>query len=113
MFLGWQVLAAARIRDTGVDRKIFAHVWAVRARLVQIETMRSLENLQTGGRIGVAAKWVGSLFNVKPVVSINHQTGRVTPADLARMHKGMGNMFNRKFFGGLEEGQGMRVAVLH
>jgi len=74
MTLGWQVLAAARARKEGMSREeIVAKAAKVRRRLVQIVAMDSLEQMQTGGRIGDAAKWVGTLLNVKPVVAINHQ----------------------------------------
>jgi len=69
--------------------------------------------MQTGGRIGDAAKWVGSLLNVKPVIKINHQTGRVEPAGLARTHKSLVNMLYNKFLIDIEENNGLHIAVLH
>lgn len=114
MTLGWQVLAAARARDEGATRdEIVERAAEVRNRLVQIVAMESLEYLQTGGRIGDAAKWVGTLLNVKPVVAINHQTGKVEPVGLARTHKSMVRMLTNKFFKGVGEGKGLRIAVLH
>lgn len=114
MTLGWQVLAAARARDEGatVD-EIIAHVANVRSKMVQIVGMETLEYLQTGGRIGDAAKWVGTILKVRPVVSINHQTGRVQPVGLARTHKAMVNMLYRKFFDGLRNHNHLHIAVLH
>ncbi len=114
MTLGWQVLAAARARDEGATREeIVTRAAEVRSRLVQIVAMESLDYLQTGGRIGDAAKWVGTLLNVKPVVAINHQTGKVEPVGLARTHKSMVRMLYSKFFKGVGEGKELRVAVLH
>jgi DegV family protein with EDD domain len=114
MTLGWQVLVAARARDEGksVD-EIVQLVGEVRSKMVQIVGMETLEYLQTGGRIGDAAKWVGTLLKVRPVVSINHQTGRVQPIGLARTHKAMVNMLYRKFFDGLSSHKNLRIAVLH
>lgn len=114
MSLGWQVLAAARARDegSGVD-EIVEKVKKVRQKLVQLVGMESLEHLEYGGRIGDAAKWVGTLLNVKPVVSINHETGRVEPAGLLRTHKGMIKMLVKKFIEKLGPGKKFRVAVLH
>ncbi len=114
MSLGWQVLAAARARDEGETLdEIINRVTQVRERLVQIVAMETLEYLQTGGRIGDAAKWVGSLLQVKPVVSINHQTGRVEPIGLVRIHKSLVNMLYHKFFDALEKGTRLHIAVLH
>jgi len=75
--------------------------------------MQTLDYLQTGGRIGDAAKWVGTLLKVKPVVTINHQTGRVEPAGLARTYNAMVKMLHKNFFEGIETGKKLHIAVLH
>jgi DegV family protein with EDD domain len=114
MTLGWQVLAAARARDEGTSREeIIEKVAQVRDKLVQVVAMQTLDYLQTGGRIGDAAKWVGTLLRVKPVVTINHQTGRVEPAGLARTYHSLLNMLQKKFFEGIEAGKQLHVVVLH
>jgi DegV family protein with EDD domain len=81
--------------------------------MIQVVAMQTLDYLQTGGRIGDAAKWVGTLLKVKPVVTINHQTGRVEPAGLARTYKSMINMLYKKFIGVIEKGEKLHIAVLH
>lgn len=114
MTLGWQTLAAARARDEGATMdEIIERVARVRESLVQIVAMETLEYLHTGGRIGDAAKWVGALMKVKPVVSINHVTGRVEPMGLTRTHSAMVRMLYRKFFDALKMGKKLRIAVLH
>lgn len=114
MSLGWQVLAAARARDAGADlQAILEEVRLVREKLVQFVAMESLEYLQRGGRIGGAVKWVGSVLNIKPLVSINHQTGQVEPAALARTKKGLVELLYNKFFEKLRGGRNLHVAVLH
>jgi DegV family protein with EDD domain len=75
--------------------------------------METLEYLQTGGRIGEAAKWVGSLLKVKPVVSINHEKGVVTPAGLARTHSSAVETLFKKFISGIGKGDEVHIAVLH
>ena len=114
MSLGWQVLAAARARDDGAEMgEILKRVEYVRERMVQVVAMETLDYLQTGGRIGDAAKWVGSLLKVKPVVTINHEKGVVTPAGLARTHKSAVDILFKKFTDNLGAGTKIRVAVLH
>lgn len=114
MSLGWQVLAAARARDEGASMKeILARVDEVRGNMVQIVAMETLEYLHTGGRIGEAAKWVGSLLNVRPVIAINHTRGVVTPAGLARSHKASVRMLYKKFFEAVGDLNGLHIAVLH
>ena len=114
MSLGWQVLAAARARDGGEDvDAIIERVAQVRVGLVQMVAMETLEYLHTGGRIGDAVKWVGGVLNVKPLISINHQSGRVQPVSLARTHKKVVDLLYKKFFEELEGTKNLRVAVLH
>lgn len=114
MSLGWQVLAAARARYEGSDMDaIIEQLDKVRQNLVQIVAMDTLKYLQTGGRIGDAAKWVGGLLKVKPVVSINHESGRVQPVGLTRTHQKAVDMLYKKFFEGIQEKKNLRIAVLH
>ncbi len=114
MSLGWQVLAAARARDAGANvDDIVRCVEDVRSQLMQLVYMDSLEYLKRGGRIGQAVKWVGVALQVRPVVSINHQTGLVEPVGLARTRRsGVEMMFNR-FTGFLHGKTNLHVAVLH
>jgi DegV family protein with EDD domain len=114
MSLGWQVLAAARQRAAGGDAgAMVARADRVRQGLVQLVGMDTLEYLQRGGRIGDAARWIGTLLQVKPVVGINHTTGRVEPAGIARTHKAMMELVYQKFFEKLEASRPLHVAVLH
>lgn len=114
MSLGWQTLAAARARDAGAGvAEIVNCVDEVRKRLVQLVCMDTLEYLQKGGRIGDAVKWMGSLLQVRPLVSINHQTGRVEPVSLARTYHSVVEMMYNKFFGLLNDKDSLHIAVLH
>ncbi len=114
MSLGWQVLEAARSVQAGVDvAGVLQKIDAVRQRLVQFVAMETMEYLQKGGRMGSAAKWVGTLLSVKPLVSINHQTGLVVSESLTRSHKQMVEMLFHKFFERLGSRSGLHIAVLH
>ena len=114
MSLGWQVLAAARARDSGANlTDILKQVERVRQNVVQLVGMDTLEYLQSGGRIGGAIKWVGTLLKVKPLVSINHQTGLVEPVSLSRTHKTLVDQLYTKFFNQLNGTKNLHIAVLH
>jgi DegV family protein with EDD domain len=114
MSLGWQVLAAARAREAGASvEDIVRRVEQVRNNLMQLVYMESLEYLERGGRIGQAVKWLGVALHVKPVVSINHQTGFVEPLGLARTRKSGVEMMFSKFVGFLRGKPNAHVAVLH
>jgi DegV family protein with EDD domain len=75
--------------------------------------MEAIEYLQRGGRIGGAAKWVGAMLHVRPVVSINHTSGLVEPCALARTHGKMVETLVQKFFEKMTCGGKLHVAVLH
>jgi len=114
MSLGWQVLSAARARDEGAPMpEIIERVSAVREKLVQIVGMQTLEYLAYGGRIGDAAKWVGTVLKVRPVIRINHETGLVEPTGLVRTHQAMLRMLKNKFFDAIGTGKKLHIAVLH
>lgn len=114
MSLGWQVLAAARARDAGAgEDEILAAADQVRENLVQIVLLDTLEYLHKGGRIGSAAKFLGSLLNLKPLVKINHQEGVVEAAGRARTRKKGVEMLLDQFSEHLDPSQPTRIAVLH
>jgi DegV family protein with EDD domain len=114
MSLGWQVLAAARVREAGGDTEaMIAGAAEVRQTLTQVVGMETIEYLQRGGRIGGAARWVGSMLHIRPVVSINHTSGLVEPCALARTHTRMVETLYQKFFEKMGRGRKMHVAVLH
>jgi DegV family protein with EDD domain len=114
MTLGWQTLAAARECESKKDISIILNsVDAVRRKLVQVVGMETMEYLQTGGRIGDAARWIGAKLQIKPVVSINHETGRVEPVGMARTHKGMVDLLYQKFIDQLKGEGKLHVAILH
>jgi len=114
MSLGFQVLAAAREVQACSDlESVLNKIDAVRQRLVQFVAMDTMEYLQKDGRMGSAVKWVGTLLQVKPLVSINHQTGLVESESLARSHKQLVELLYKKFFERLTSRKGLHVAVLH
>jgi DegV family protein with EDD domain len=114
MTLGWQVLAAARARDAGANVEEIVNIVArIRERMVQFVCMDTIEYLRYGGRIGNAIKWVGGLLQVKPLVSINHQSGLVEPVLLAHAHRAVVETMIVRFFSQLKTGKGLHVALLH
>jgi DegV family protein with EDD domain len=114
MTLGWQVLVAARAIEAGADMKtVLAEVEKARSRMVQFVAIESMEYLQRGGRIGGAIKWVGSFLQIKPLVSINHNTGLVEAETIARSHKSLVDQMVKRFFSHLKTDHKLRIAVLH
>jgi DegV family protein with EDD domain len=83
MPLGLLVLAAARMAQDGLDgRAIVEGVDRIRRGTHVFFGVKTLENLARGGRIGRANALVGSILQVKPVLTI--QEGEVTPLERVR-----------------------------
>ncbi|HTX91041.1 MAG TPA: DegV family protein [Anaerolineales bacterium] len=114
MSLGWQVLAAARIRELGGNAlEMVAAAAKARARMVQVVCLDTLDFLFKGGRIGGAKHFIGSLLNLKPIVEVNHQTGTVESVAQARTRKKSIETFLGRFFELLGTGRKKHVALLH
>ena len=88
MGLGWQVLAAARMRDAGGDAQaIMDAARAAREKMSLLFTCDTLEYLHRGGRIGGAAKLLGTLLQLKPMLGVDHSTGLVDAVERTRTRK--------------------------
>lgn len=114
MSQGWQVLAAARARAAGGGAEdMIVAAGRVRKNLVTRLYLDTIEYMYRGGRIGAAAHWVGSLLNLKPLLSVNHETGSVEPEGRTRTRtKGIEGIY-QSFFKQLSGHRTLRVAVLH
>jgi DegV family protein with EDD domain len=114
MSLGWQVLAAARVRELGgtVDAMI-NKVNEVRKTLVLNVCMDTVEFVKRGGRIGEATRLIGMMLNIKPVVRINHIKGMVEEAGIARTYKKAIDIMYQKFFESLDVTKKLHIAVMH
>ncbi|MFO7916773.1 MAG: DegV family protein [Anaerolineae bacterium] len=114
MSLGWQVLAAARAREAGGDvQAMLAAAEKVRQKLVQLVCLDTLEYLHKGGRIGGATRFIGTLLHVKPIIYIDHETGRVEAATQVRTRKRSLETMYQRFFEQLDTSSPLHIAVLH
>ena len=94
MGLGFQVLRAAELAEQGVLRcDIVVALRRMREHIQIVLVPDTLENLYRGGRISAAKAWVGTLLNVKPLLSFSKgfiepiQQVRTTRRAQARMLK--------------------------
>jgi DegV family protein with EDD domain len=83
--LGFQVLAAARARDAGGDvAAMIAAAQRVRQTLSVLFTVNTLDYLHKGGRIGGAAKFLGTALQLKPMLAADATTGRIEAVERVR-----------------------------
>ena len=89
MGFGWQVIAAARAHQAGVDLTgMQAAAEVVRERVAFYVTLDTVEYLSRGGRIGDAVKFLGSLLKIKSAIFVKTKTGTVSASIPARSRKG-------------------------
>ncbi|MBN2389109.1 MAG: DegV family protein [Anaerolineae bacterium] len=114
MSLGWQVLAAARVREAGGDvTAMIAAADAARKTMAYIITLDTLEYLRKGGRIGGASAFIGTLLNFKPQIMVNHETGMVEAGRRTRTRQKAIQALYDDFFAQFDTSKPMRIAVLH
>ncbi|TVY08755.1 DegV family protein [Paenibacillus cremeus] len=110
--IGYLAVAAAEAARQGKSKEeILALIASLRKDMRLYFLVDSLENLQKGGRIGKAAALVGSLLNIKPILSITEE-GEVYSVDKVRGQKKAMNriieLFQQDF-----AGQALHVTMLY
>ncbi len=114
MGLGWQVLAAARLREMGgTVQDILAKVHEVRKSISLYVGMDTVEFVRRGGRIGDAVRLIGMMMNIKPVVRVNNVKGLVEEVGLARTYQKAVELMYSKFFETVDLSKNLHIAVLH
>ncbi len=111
---GWEVLAAARTRARGGTLPdLVEAAETVRRHLVTRLYVDTLEYLHRGGRIGRAAKWLGTILNLKPLLMVDHETGRIEPRERARNRAQALEKMIEDFFDSMDVRKAIRVGILH
>lgn len=111
---GWQVEAAAKAIKAGwsIDR-IFALLEEIRNKAEGMFTLNDLRYLVHGGRISHLKGLVASLLNIKPVIGVDHETGKyislIQEVTIKRAIKKMVDLAAKKY----PEGTKLRVQPLH
>lgn len=114
MGLGWQALTAARLRDAGASSaEIVERVAEIRRKLYLYVGLDTLEFIEKGGRIGKAARLLGTLLQIKPIVDVSARTGEVTDIGTSRTRKRMIEDLYRRFFEVVDPTRPFRICVLH
>lgn len=114
MGLGWQVIAAAKARGHGHKAEdIIAIADRARRSMVFIVTLNTLDYLHKGGRINSAARFFGTMLNIKPQIYIDHETGLVEAGERTRTRKKSLENTYRSFFNQVNMGKKLHLSVLH
>jgi len=114
MGLGMQVLAAVRVRDEGGDaQEMLAAAERVRQRIRVYFAVNTLEYLHRGGRIGGAAKLLGTVLQLKPLLILDNKTGYIDAVERARTWKRAMERVYEVATDGLQPGRKLRAWIMH
>jgi len=114
MGLGWQALAAADVRDQGgsVDEMVAA-ADAVRRSTSILFCPATLEYLHRGGRIGAAAKLLGSALQLKPILLVDTEAGTIDSFEKIRTRSRSLQRLCDASWQRLDPQRTTRLAVIH
>ncbi|MEA3377325.1 MAG: DegV family protein, partial [Chloroflexota bacterium] len=73
----------------------------------------TMEYLHKGGRIGGATRLIGSLLDIKPLVYVDRETGRVEAAGRVRSRRRGLEALYKRFLDQLDAQKRMHIAVMH
>jgi DegV family protein with EDD domain len=80
---GWAVIEAARVARQGLGvKEVAAKAKEVASKTAMLQTNDTLRYLYMGGRIGKAQHLMGTLLNIKPIISM--EDGIIVPLGTAR-----------------------------
>jgi len=112
MCQGWIALEAARTAETGAGiEQIMGLVRRLIPRTRMLQTADTLRYLHMGGRIGRAQYLVGSLLNIKPVISMDD--GVIVAVGQARSRLGAYRQIVEKVVEAAGRESALKVAYLH
>lgn len=84
---------AVRLRDQGMDAaSIVAALETMRDRIELYACIQSLEYLHRGGRISHVSYTLGTIANIKPIISVDVEGRVMVPAKAIGMRKGMATL---------------------
>ena len=111
---GWQVDAAVRaIRAGWSKEKILALLKKISAATHTFYTLNELKYLIHGGRISHMKGLLASLLQIKPLIGVDHESGKYTQNGQARSFAGALKGLMNLVSGLVPSGKPLRVQVVH
>lgn len=114
MGLGWQVVAAARARESGSSLDtILSVIDKVRNSLSYYISLDTMDYLFKGGRFGDAVKYFNSVLKIKPLILVKHDSGSVGASIPARSRSSAIDGLFKQFFKNIDTNLPLHITVLH
>ncbi len=112
--LGWQVEAAARAIQAGWPLKnIIQRLEEIRQQATGMFTLPFLKYLIHGGRISHMKGLLASLLSIKPIISVDKQSGKYISLGQEVTFKRAIQKMAEMITGTFEEGSSLRIQLLH
>lgn len=110
--LGFQVMEAARLIRKKTDyQEIVAILDEIKTKIKAYFILDTLDYVQAGGRIGKVAKSLGSMLNLKPIITFD-KDGKLHPHTLARGKKQALKKLSSPIYQQIASTR-TRIAILH
>lgn len=110
---GIMVMKAVEMKEEGKSLEdIVSYVEEHKQRLNTFMTVDDLNHLKRGGRLSTAAAMIGTVFNIKPILSID-QHGRVISIDKTRGRKGSLKKLADLLLERIEEAEKQIIGISH
>ncbi len=114
MGLGWQVIAAARVRESGGGLEAMqTAARQVQEDMVYYVSLDTIEYLSRGGRISEAARFLNSILHIKPLIYVRPDTGTVGASFPSRSRKSAIEDLYKEFFKHIQPARPLHLTVLH
>lgn len=110
---GIMVMKAVEMKEEGKSLEdIVSYIEEHKQRLNTFMTVDDLNHLKRGGRLSTAAAMIGTVFNIKPILSID-QDGRVISIDKTRGRKGSLKKLADLLLERIEEAEKQIIGISH
>ncbi len=112
--LGFQVLLAAKLIENNFEYKeIVSKIIKAKEKISCIFTVEDLTYMKEGGRIGKARAFLGTIFNINPIIEISPETGKVNPLDKIRGNKNTLEEMSRKLHQKVSSDKKAWIGIMH
>ncbi|MCF8001188.1 MAG: DegV family protein [Halanaerobiales bacterium] len=112
--LGFQVLLAAKlIKNNHKYKEIISRIKNAKDNVSCIFTVEDLTYMKEGGRIGKARAFIGSIFNINPIIEISPKTGKVNPLDKIRGNKNTLKKMSKKLHQKIADDEKAWIGIMH
>jgi DegV family protein with EDD domain len=112
--LGFQVLLASKLIKNNFEyEEIISKIKKAKEKISCIFTVEDLTYMKEGGRIGKARAFLGTIFNINPIIEISPKTGKVNPLDKIRGNKNTLKEMSKKLHQKVSSDKKAWIGIMH